>query len=30
MDPKSKTVEIYRANQEVKILQNPTHLSKWL
>jgi len=27
IDPKSKTVEIYRANQEVEVLHNPTHLS---
>jgi Uma2 family endonuclease len=27
IDPKSKIVEIYRANQEVEVLHNPTHLS---
>ncbi|AKE64021.1 hypothetical protein MYAER_1669 [Microcystis aeruginosa NIES-2549] len=27
IDTKSKTVEIYRANQEVEVLHNPTHLS---
>ena len=27
IDPKGKTVEIYRANQEVEVLHNPTHLS---
>jgi Uma2 family endonuclease len=27
IDPKSKIVEIYRENQEVEVLHNPTHLS---
>jgi Uma2 family endonuclease len=27
IDPESKTVEIYRANQAVEVLHAPTHLS---
>jgi Uma2 family endonuclease len=27
IDPKSKIVEIYRGNQGVEVLHNPTHLS---